>query len=184
MEWNTKKRLEEINNEVNQYKTNFLKNYTDIFFSKIIKATSEIEMPDTPLDSTGKPNKNFAYQYYKKHFWDNIDFSDSRMLRTPIFYNKLDQYLDKLTYKNPDSINASADIIIDLARANDEIFQYVVSYITSTYERSKVMGMDLMYHMVEKYYLTNHTDWVNSIQLIKIADRAQKIDESHWKKSS
>ena len=47
------KKLEEINNEVNQYKTNFLKNYTDIFFSKIIKATSEIEIPETPLDSTG-----------------------------------------------------------------------------------------------------------------------------------
>ena len=76
------------------------------------------------------------------------------MLRTPIFYNKLDQYLDKLTYKNPDSINASADIIIDLARSNDEIFQYVVSYITSTYERSKVMGMDAVFvHMVEKYFL-------------------------------
>jgi len=170
------KKLEKINNDVNQYKNNFLKNYKDIFFCKIIKATTEIEIPEAPLDSTGNPNKNFAYQYYKKHFWDNIDFSDSRMLRTPIFYNKLDQYLEKLTFKHPDSINVSADIIIDLARANDEMFQYVVSYITSTYERSKVMGMDAVFvHMVEKYYITKQCDWVDSTQLVKIADRAQKI---------
>ena len=41
------KKLEEINNEVNQYKLIF-KNYTDIFFSKIIKATSKLK-PDTPF---------------------------------------------------------------------------------------------------------------------------------------
>ncbi len=29
--------------------------------------------------------------------------------------------------------------------------------------------------MVEKYYITNQCDWVDSTQLVKIADRAQKI---------
>ena len=173
---NIKEKIDKINKEVNNYKSNFLKTYPNIFFSKIITATNEISIPDTPLDSTGKPDQNFQYRYYKKHFWDNIDFSDERMLRTPIFFNKLDQYLDKLTYKNPDSINASADVLVNLARSNDQIFQYIVSYITSTYERSKIMGMDAVFvHMVEKYYLTNQCNWIDSTQLKKIADRAQKI---------
>ena len=38
------------------------------------------------------------------------------------------------------------------------------------------MGMDAVFvHMVEKYYITNQCDWVDSTQLVKIADRAQKI---------
>ena len=37
-----------------------------------------------------------------------MDFSDARMLRTPIFFNKMDQYLEKLTPKHPDSIVVSA----------------------------------------------------------------------------
>lgn len=165
-----------IDEQVKSYRETFIKNNADKFFSKIVIATTEIEIPKSPLDSTGQPDKTFPYRFYKKHFWDNMDFSDERILRTPIFYSKMDQYLDKLTAKHPDSINASADVLVSKAKANKEIFKYVVSHITSTYERSKIMGMDAVFvHMVEKYYLTNQCDWVDSTQLVKIADRAQKI---------
>jgi thiol-disulfide isomerase/thioredoxin len=166
----------EIDEKVREYRSNFLVKNSDKFFSKIIIATTEIEIPESPLDSNGIPDKNFPYLFYKKHFWDNIDFSDERMLRTPIFFSKMDQYLDKLTAKHPDSINISADILVGKSRANKEIFQYVVSYITSNYERSKIMGMDAVFvHMVENYYITDQCDWIDSTELVKIADRAQKI---------
>jgi len=170
------KKASAIDVKVKKFRSDFMINNKDKFFSKIITATTEIEIPEAPLDSAGNPDKNFPYLFYKKHFWDNIDFSDARMLRTPIFFNKMDQYLEKLTAKHPDSINVSADVLVNLSKANGEIFQYVVSYITSTYERSKIMGMDAVFvHMVEKYYITNQCDWVDSTQLVKIADRAQKI---------
>jgi thiol-disulfide isomerase/thioredoxin len=173
---NLQKTAGEIDTKVKNYRANFMKENADVFFTKIVQATTEIEIPESPLDSTGNPDKTFPYRFYKKHFWDNIDFSDQRMLRTPIFFNKMDQYLDKLTAKHPDSINVSADVLVNLSKANGEIFQYVVSYITSTYERSKIMGMDAVFvHMVENYYITKQCDWVDSTQLVKIADRAQKI---------
>ena len=179
-EGDAKKALQEkasaIDVKVKKFREDFMTSNKDKFFSKIVTATTEIQIPESPLDSTGNPDKTFPYRFYKKHFWDNIDFSDARMLRTPIFFNKMDQYLDKLTAKHPDSINVSADFLIELSKANGEIFQYVVSYITSTYERSKIMGMDAVFvHMVENYYITNQCDWVDSTQLVKIADRAQKI---------
>ena len=170
------KRAQSIDNKVKEYQVKFLKNNSDKFFSKILLATTEIEIPESPLDSTGNPDKTFPYRYYKKHYWDNIDFSDERILRTPIFFNKMDQFLNKFTVQHPDSINASADILIEKSRANKVVFKYVVSYITSTYERSKIMGMDAVFvHMVENYYITNQCDWVDSTQLVKISDRAQKI---------
>ena len=166
----------EVDKKVKEFRSNFIKKNSDKFFTKIINATTEPVIPESPLDSLGNPDKTFPYRFYKKHFWDNIDFSDERMLRTPIFYSKMDQYLDKLTAKHPDSINVSADVLVEYSRANSEIFQYVVSYITSTYERSKIMGMDAVFvHMVENYYITNQCDWVDSTQLVKISDRAQKI---------
>ena len=171
-----KEEIAKVDEDVRSYRNIFNNKYPNVFFSKIIRATTDIEIPETPLDSAGKPKENFQFYYYKKHFWDNIDFSDQRMLRTPIFFNKMDQYLAKLTAKHPDSINVSADVLVNLSKANGEIFQYVVSYITSTYERSKIMGMDAVFvHMVENYYITKQCDWVDSTQLVKIADRAQKI---------
>ena len=170
------KKAQEIDNKVRAFRAEFLKNNADKFFSKILLATTEIEIPEAPLDSTGNPDKNFPYLYYKKHFWDNIDLSDERILRTPIFFSKMELYLEKLTVQHPDSISISADILIEKSRANPTIFQYVVSYITSNYERSKIMGMDAVFvHMVETYYITNQCSWVDSTDLVKIADRAQKI---------
>ena len=144
-------------------------------FTKIIKSTIEISIPESPLDSTGNPDKNFPFRFYKKNFWNNIDLTDERMLRTPVFHNKMTQYLEKLTVKNPDSIIESADLFISKIKNND-IFKYVVSHITSTYERSKIMGMDAVFvHMVENYYMQDKCDWVDEKQLKKIVERAEKI---------
>ena len=49
----------------------------------------------------------FQFNYYKENFWNNMDFTDERILRTPIFFNKMDTYLNKLTVQDPDSIKKS-----------------------------------------------------------------------------
>ena len=104
----------DIDNKVKSYQANFMKENAGIFFIKIIQANTEIKIPESPLDSAGNPDKTFPYRFYKKHFWDNVDFYDERILRTRFFYSKMDQYLDKLTAKHPDSINVSADVLVNL----------------------------------------------------------------------
>ena len=169
------KNIEIIDKEVLSFRDKFVEKNSNLFFTKIIKSTIEISIPESPLDSTGNPDKNFPFRFYKKNFWNNIDLTDERMLRTPVFHNKMTQYLDKLTVKNPDSIIESADLFISKIKNND-IFKYVVSHITSTYERSKIMGMDAVFvHMVENYYMQDKCDWVDEKQLKKIVERAEKI---------
>ena len=95
---------------------------------------------------------------------------------TPLFHSKMEQYLDKMTAKIPDSIIVSANILVNKSKVNDEIFRYVVSHITSKYERSKIMGMDAVFvNMVENYYITKMCPWVEEEQLEKIIERAEKI---------
>ena len=116
-----KKKQEEIDNDVLNFRDNFLKNNKTIFFTKIINATIDPKIPPSPLDSTGKVDEGFPFRYYKKHFWDNMDFSDSRMLRTPLFFTKMEQFLDKMTAKDPDSIIISSNILVEKSKANFEI---------------------------------------------------------------
>ena len=171
-----KKKQEQIDNEVLKYREDFLKRNKNIFFSKIITATIDPIIPDSPLNKDGKTDENFPFRYYKKHFWDNMDFSDSRILRTPLFFSKMEQYLDKMTAQSPDSIIISANTLVEKSKASFEIFKYVVSHITSKYERSKIMGMDAVFvNMVEKYYITKMCTWVDEEQLKKIIERAEKI---------
>lgn len=175
-----KKQIQEkilkIDTEVKNFKNKFENNYSEIFFTKILKATTDPIIPNAP-DTMDKQEKQlFQFQYYKDHYWENMDFTDERMLKTPIFFSKMDTYLNKLTIQDPDSIKKSADVLVTLSRQNQDIFQYVVSYITSTYERSKIMGMDAVFvHMVENYYMSGEADWVKEDQLQKIEERAEKI---------
>ena len=75
-----------IDNEVKDYKLGFIKNNPTTFVAKLFKAMEDPEIPEAPLLPNGKKDTTFAYRYYKAHFFDNIDFSDDRLLRTPIFH--------------------------------------------------------------------------------------------------
>lgn len=175
-----KKKLEndfrELGKEVSAFQKTFIQNNPDAFFSKVLLANKEIEVPDAPRLSNGNIDSTFQFRYYKKHFLDYLDFSDDRLLRTPVFHSKINTYLENLTVKHPDSIIISCDYLVEKSRANDEVFKYVVSYLTSNYERSKVMGLEKVFvHMVSAYYKTGEVTWIDEVNMFKITDRAETI---------
>lgn len=170
-------RISKIDTDVKNYKRNFIKEHPGSFIAKLFKAMEDPEIPPAPILPNGRKDSLFPYHYYKAHFFDNIDFSDERLLRSPIFHPKIKEYMDKMTAQIPDSINVSADYLVEKARSNPEIFKWMVYWLTLTYESSKIMGMDAVFvHMVEKYYVTNQAYWVDSTQLAKITARAYTLN--------
>lgn len=163
--------------KMNDYRAKFIQEHPETFLAKIFKTMPEPEVPtEIPTLPNGRKDSTFAYHYFKGHYFDNVDFTDSRLLRTPIFAAKVKKYITDLTPQVPDSINKEADYMVEKARPDTEMFKYVVWWITYTNETSKVMGMDEVFvHMVEKYYMTGQAFWMDSAQLAKIIDRARKI---------
>jgi thiol-disulfide isomerase/thioredoxin len=134
------------------------------------------EIPEVPLLENGRPDSTFRYLYYKAHFWDNIDFNDDRIIRTPIFHGKLKSFMQSMTVQMPDSINAAADYIIEKARPSKELFKYCIWYVTYTYETSDIMGMDAVFvHMADTYYASHQAFWVDDATQFKITDRANTL---------
>ena len=133
------------------------------------------------MTSTGRADGRlldsaFQYNYFKSHYWDKVDFSDERLLRTPILQSKITQYTTQLTPPLPDSINASCDTIIEKSKANKEVFKYCVATLTNFYENSKIMGYDAVFvHLAEKYYLTDMAFWADSTLKAKIKERVLKL---------
>ena len=169
-------KIEAIDKEVIAYKLDFIKNNPKSFISTLFKAMEEPIVPEAPVLPNGRKDSTFAYRYFKSHYFDNIDFTDARLLRTPIFQNKIKYYLDKLTPQTPDSIDISCDYIAEKARANFEIFKQLVGWMTYNYESSMNMGFDAIFvHLVEKYYVTKQATWVDSTQLYKVITRAYTL---------
>lgn len=165
-----------IDKAVKEYKANFIKSNPSTFVAKLFKAMDEPVIPEAPILANGKKDTTFAYHYYKTHFFDNFDLTDDRLLRSPIFHNKIKQYMEKLTPQMPDSIAVSADYLVEKSRANQEVFKYLVYWLTYTYESSKIMGMDAVFvHMVDKYYVTKQAFWLDSTQQYKITKRGAEL---------
>lgn len=170
-------KLKGIDEQMTNYRKNFIAENPKSFLAKIFLTLPEPEIPkEIPLLPNGRKDSTFAYRYFKSHYLDNVDFSDNRLLRTPLFAPKVEKYLKDLTPQIPDSINVSADYLVQKAKADSEVFKYVLWWITYNYETSKIMGMDEVFvHMVEQYYMTGQAFWLDSAQLVKIVDRARKI---------
>ena len=169
-------KIAKIDNEVKEYKKNFIAKNPKTLVTNIFRAMTEPEVPEAPTLSNGRKDSTFAYRYMTAHYWDNFDFSDERLLRTPLLHSKIKNFLDNLTYPTPDSISVAADKVIEMSKANKEVFKYVLYWVTYTYETSQIMGMDAVFqHMAEKYYMTKQAYWVDSAQLAKISQRAQVL---------
>ncbi|HSV87433.1 MAG TPA: TlpA disulfide reductase family protein [Bacteroidales bacterium] len=169
--------LKQLNASVILQQEAYIKRFPDGLFSKVLLAQREPQMPDPPLTKAdGTPDQVAMYQLYKSRFWDNIDFVDERLLRTPVYYNRLNTFFTNVVVQIPDSIIVEADRLIEKTRVNDDMFRYTIWFITSHFERSQIMGHDAVFvHMIERYYMTGEATWVSQENLRQLTDRAMSL---------
>ncbi len=169
-------RMVEINKEVLDYQKNMVQNNPDLIAAKSLKMMIPVKIPDPPVREDGSVDSLFAYNYYLNHFMDHADLDDPDMVRLPEFHQKLDEYVNKVVVQVPDSINHYADLLIEKVRNTDELFQYVVQFITYNFETSQIMGMDAVFlHMAEKYYQSGEATWADSTAIAKIDERIERM---------
>ncbi|MBP6532771.1 MAG: DUF5106 domain-containing protein [Bacteroidia bacterium] len=172
-----REQLNSADKDVKAYRMKIVTEYPNTFMAKIIKTMAEPDVPEAPKDANGViTDSSFQFRYFKAHFFDNVDFSDERLLRTPIFQGKIKTYTQQLTVPLPDSLIQSVDTIIIKARANREVFKYCVATLANFYETSNIMGYDKVFvHIAENYYLTKEAYWADSALQAKILERVMKI---------
>ena len=169
-------KIDNLNSEIIKYKLDLAKQYPHSFIAFFINAMKEPEIPEVPLLSNGRRDSTFAYRYFKSHFWDGTDFTDDRLLRTPIFHNKLKKYFDQVLVQKPDTIIKEIDLYIEKARPNAEMFKYMVWFATNHYETSEIMGFDIIFvHVIDTYYVTGQASWTNQTVLENLIKKANKI---------
>ena len=158
--------LEALSKEVAAYQKNIAEVHNNKLVGKIVKMSTDIEIPDSPKNSDGSiKDSSFAYKYFRAHYFDNIDLNDDNLLNTPIFHNKLEFYFgNNMMVPVPDSIIKYAFDFIDRLNPKSELFKYSLTHITSTYEKSNIMGMDKVFvYMGEKYYCAKNPNGTSNI---------------------
>lgn len=151
--------LSKVRNEVKLYTEKTLEENKNNFFGKFLLAVQEVEVPPPPKDENGNIiDSLFQAKYYRKHFFDNFDISDPRLLRTPIYESRIKQYIEKVIPQVPDSIIPELDMLIEKSRTNEELFRFMLVYLFNYYAKSQIMGMDKVFiHIAENYYIDEAT---------------------------
>ena len=173
-----RKRAVASSKELNKYRTDYENKYPGTLLAKIFKAIETPEIPegDHFLEDGKTKDSTFAYHFYKSHFWNGFDFQDDRLIYTPLYDAKLEEYFSKLVLPWTDSIEKEADVLLKKAKGSKDVFHYTLWWITKYIEDSKVMGLDEVFvYLVENYYIKGDAFWLSNDELSKFVDRAQKI---------
>lgn len=153
-----------------------IRNHPGRFVSVILKARQEPKLEAPRYLPDGSEDSVYAYQRYKKNYWNNLDPSDDRLLRTPLYHIRLKNYFEQVIYQNPDTLSHEADLFIERASGNRETYKYAIWYLTYKFETSKVMGFDEIFvHMVDNYYAKGLAYWAEPSVVKSLQGRADEL---------
>ena len=168
-----KTQRELLNKEAINFKLEVIEKNNGTFVSSLLNSMRDIEIPDSIKNST---DSTLSFRYYKQHFWDNLDLSDSSLLRTPVFMRKIKQYFEQVVVFHPDSVIVAIDTIILKARPSDEVVGYLVWHFISEYQNPKFMGFDKVFvHLVDEYFSKEDMPNTTPSVLISLQERADKL---------
>lgn len=162
-----------LKEETTDYKISTIDGNKGTFVSALLNSMREIEIPDSIKNSA---DSTLSYKYFKQHYWDYIDLSDSTLLRTPVYTRKIDRYFEQLVMHHPDSVISAIDLIIAKSRPSDEVTGYLVWYFLSEYQNPKYMGFDKVFvHLVDEYFRKETISNTTPSILESLNERADKI---------
>ena len=155
----TKKEEEQFVNELKSATNKLLEDQKNNLVGVFFKALQEITIPDPPKDANGKIlDSLFQAKYYRAHYFDNINLKDVRLLRTPVYLDKVKTYLDRVVPQIPDTVNMEIDKLLTIAESDKELFRFMLITMFNYAATSQIMGFDAVYaHVAEKWYMPKAT---------------------------
>lgn len=145
--------------------------YADFLRAMIIPRPGEMTIPP----GTRNPDSlrwALNYKFRRDHYWDEFNFEQGGLIRTPLIQSRLDNYTTKILMQNPDSVLIPTLKLIEKSRANNEMFRYIAGHLITQTANSNVMGMDKVFVAIaDAFYLNGEASWADSTTLAKIAEK-------------
>lgn len=163
-----------INDRVKAFQEKMMKDYKGTLTAALISSFQEMTIPQ--FEGEEREIQIQKYRYFMDHYFDGIDFSDERMIRTSFFFTKVNDYVQKHTVQIPDSLIKAVDHVLGLCKDNEEAFKFFLVHFVNVYAKSNIIGMDAVYvHIVDDFYAKGVAPWVDEEQLNKMVKNAESL---------
>ena len=166
--------LDNIGKKVNEFRDSLIVHNPNSLASAILSVGREITYPEFEGTEEEKQQKKFLY--FRDRYFDDIDLTDPRMLRSNVMHARVENYVEKLTLQIPDSVNRSIDFILDKVSSDEEIHRYFLSHFINKYIQAKVVGFDAVFvHLVDNHIDRKELPWLSNEQRTKLIKNASDI---------
>ncbi len=153
--------IAKLRDEMIAYENQVIVDYPKSLLTSILNTTKELEIPDFPRNEKGEITDSlFKYTYMKTHYFDKVNLGDARLLRTPVYEQKLEFFFDRELIQIPDSIIPEVDRLLTniLTQENKgyegRMYYYTLNHLFMKYQNPKYMGLDNIFvHLMKDYYL-------------------------------
>lgn len=174
------KELNELNSVMENYWREKAAQYKGTFLADFFQSMLIPQPNDPPIPPKAKNPDSlrwvYRYNYMKDHFWDNFNFAQPGLIRTPIFQEKLNTYFKNLLLQMPDSLVNPMIQVIEKSKKNEEVYHYVFLYLLNESNQSQIMGMDKVFVVLsEKYVLGKQKSWLDTGVVSKVRERVAAV---------
>ena len=161
--------------EIKDKRNAFIKAHPKSMMSYLLNVMQRPEVPPVPIIQ-GKADSLYPYYYVKNHFWDQVVFNDNRLIRTPFFEDKLDEYFKNYVSREPDSIIEEVQYMLTVAKTGKEIYPFLLFKFTNKYISPEFMGQDKVFlHLYQNFFAKGDTILLNEASKKSITERAYSM---------
>jgi len=168
--------LSKADKAITSYREDFIKKNPGALLTTLLIAMREPILEGTMKNPKTKEDSIASYSYYKKHFWDGVNFYDSRLAYTTFFEDKVDKYFTQLVVPHPDSTIKEIDWMLSFASPSEEMTRLLLIKFVNRYLNQKYMWEDAVFvHLYEKYFSNKKYSWLTEKGEKTITDRAYSL---------
>ena len=169
-------KLSKLDKSVAEYREGLIKKNAGTILSALLQTMKEPVLTGALKNPATKNDSIAAYNFYKAHYWDGVNFWDGRLAYTTFFEEKLDKYFVQLVTPQPDSIIKEIDRMMSYAITNEEMNRFLLIKFINRYLVQKYMWEDMIFvHLFEKYFAHKEYSWLAEQGRKTITDRAYSL---------
>jgi len=169
-------RLKELSKQMTDYNEKLYPKRDKLLIAQMAWVQKEVDIPAEINSPKNHADSLAQYDWYKKHYYDHVNFSDYAIANTPILVQKNDMFFDKVLTQDPDTLASEAIKLCERAKDNHILFKTLVSTLTDKFNQSKMMGMDKAFvTMVDYFFETDRVTWLSKDRMFKIKNRAREL---------
>lgn len=168
--------LEGVNKAIQQYRDSLAARYPGSLLGVLLSGLREPLLPEPLLHPAREADSTAAKYYTKIHFWDGVNFKDSRLVFTPLLNGKMNRYFSEIVEPRTDSAIKYIDQMMKTAISSNEMTQLVLSKLLygSMYHRFK-WDAPVFLHLYDTYIAKKSPAWLTADERKTFDDQARLL---------